>query len=342
MAQNNNNGYMDDEEDDENEIAKKIVALEQKAMNFVNQGPQIVSFVPFRGPVNWSWKRTFGMSDEDVPKSFGAAFQSIVTARDEGYLYNGGWSSNYYLLEGFVCYGASFPLRVALLRLENEKTERKQLLDRAAVLGTRLGVTFLLQPFSHTCTIGLLSINERLGMAQAWAKMQETGDPFNGGTSRVISIAANTVTRLVITDPASKWVMEAITKGKFAQAPPVQNPQFTKKTMIKRVYTNAVTLYTNALASLSCGAITYPFECVRLTVESQYVRNSVKTYNGFLDCVQKIWESKGIVGFYRGFHNWMMYAPIELGWPIVATSIARVMVGVIFEDHDDVDNEDTK
>ena len=84
MAHNNQH---DDEEEEENVAARQLIRLEKKAMDYIDHSPQVVSFVPFRGAVVWSWKRTFAMSDEELPTTFRGAFDNIVTARDEVFLF---------------------------------------------------------------------------------------------------------------------------------------------------------------------------------------------------------------------------------------------------------------
>ena len=222
-----------------------------------------------------------------------------------------------------------FPFRNLLTKVEKkeQKPEVTEFYNRlAGVLGGMV-TNVALQPFSQACTVALLSTKEKLGVVDALKRVRNTEDLFNGGTARALNTGVISVLQWYVTMPLCRMFTRTVTGGRFEAPKEKTEVRFTKQSMIRRVYTNCVDSYTAAFSSMISWVLAYPVTCVKMTLEAQYINSSVQMYNGFIDCTRKIWESKGWLGFFRGFRSWSLMVPLELGWPILATGIARIIVG---------------
>jgi hypothetical protein len=201
---------------------------------------------------------------------------------------------------------------------------------------TRAAVIVALQPLSHAGSWAL-GCEERIGFRTAFEQMSAEGAPlWNGASARVISSLSCFYVRDLVTFPMAKRAVASV----FPPPQPKEQMRvFNRPTMLRRLRDCVADLYTWSLAVFSAQALTYPLECVRMRIETQFaVFHSLK-YSSWLDCVRQVFVQEGLGGFYRGFHSWLLQLPAEALWPLCAWSVGALVVYVVFEEDADDDDD---
>jgi hypothetical protein len=139
-----------------------------------------------------------------------------------------------------------------------------------------------------------------------------------------------------VTQPMANYICKSVFPHPQTKE---QLMRFDRPTMLRRVRDSIASIYNSSIATLSAQCLTYPFESVRLRVESQYavakLHNNVAPYSGFFNCVKQVYIQEGIAGFYRGFYYWALQIPLAIVWPVCAGAAAALLVHLIFEDETD-------
>jgi hypothetical protein len=201
-----------------------------------------------------------------------------------------------------------------------------------------------LQPLSQAGCWALAS-KEKIGFREAFEQMgalqienHGRGVPlWTGAGARVLS----TLSCLYVRDFVAMPIAKKMTGLVF---PPHQTSEqirvFNRPTMLRRLRDGVADLYTWSLALFSAQAITYPLECVRMRLETQFAMFHAIKYDGWLECVRLVYLQEGWKGFYRGFHSWMLQLPAEAVWPLCAWSVGALVVYAVFDDDADDDSEE--
>lgn len=63
---------------------------------------------------------------------------------------------------------------------------------------------------------------------------------------------------------------------------------------------NINNLISGGIAGMSAVSITYPTDLIRRRLQMQDLHNNIIKYNGIIDCIKKIYNIDGIIGFYKG------------------------------------------
>lgn len=203
---------------------------------------------------------------------------------------------------------------------------------------TRAAVMVALQPLSHAGSWALAS-EEKIGFRAALDKMTAEGAPlWNGASARVISSLSGLYLREYVTLPLAKQMTGAVFPAPQTKE---QMRRFNRPTMLRRLRDNVADLYTWFLGSFAAQALTYPLECIRMRVETQFaVFHSLK-YLSWFDCVHQVYVQEGLGGFYRGFHSWLLQVPVEALWPLCAWSVGTLVIYAVFEEDADDDDENS-
>ena len=285
--------------------------------------PPVINYLPLRTPILLNWKRSFSL--RFPPQSLGDAVADFRNTRSKSALYHGNFSGTFSLVETILIWAAQAGVQVADPRVR----EVSRLTIRAAVMTA-------LQPCAQAGTWAIMS-DENIGMARALSQMTAEGVPlFNGAAARVAAAITTGLVREHVTAPAARAMREyAIPHPLTAE----QKKVFDRPTMMRRVKEAVADIYASSLALFSASAITYPLECVRMRVESQYAVFHTMKYSGTLDCIRTVYATEGVAGFYRGFYSWALIGPVELLWPLFAWATASLLVYSVFED--EADDEET-
>ena len=298
--------------------------LEQRMAKVSGSMPQMLNYAPFRFAIALNWKRSFAL--EPAPASFGAAYHELVRARDEGFLFHGGWSGSYYMVEALLRTG----LEAGGMAAVDDEMKRE-----VAAMAVKGSVTYAMQPLSQACAWAIVA-DEKLSPAEAWRQLRASGAPlWAGGDARALAVVSGFLLRKHVTMPAATWV--------FGEPPVLLKKlprRLTRPSMMRRVHQAAVSLYSNVAATFSVQLLLYPIECIRLRLETQFAVYGATRYTNMVDCIRKVWNVEGARGFYRGFRSFAIVAPVELLWPAFAWSVATVIVHAVFEEDPDDDEEE--